>query len=115
MNLLKGITIKNKYNNMRLTIKNYKAIIGQTLPNTDWLVSDVSEDSEWYHFYCRIENGIGYATSVRLKRDGVWEHNQWKYRFWHPPGYGISQITTDWFADINNAKSVIGSELKKLI
>jgi hypothetical protein len=100
---------------MILTIKNYKAIIGQTLPDTDWLVSDVSESEDYYCFFCRQENGNGYVTSVRLKRDGFMEHGLWKYKFWHPPGHGISQITPDWFGDMENAKKVIGMEVKKVM
>ena len=97
---------------MRLTIKNYAKLIGQELPDTDWLVSDVSESEDYYCFFCRQIGGNGYVTSVRLKRDGFKEHGLWKYRFWHPPGHGISQITTDWFADMDNAKSVIGKQIK---
>ena len=99
---------------MRLTIKNYAKLIGQELPDTDWLVSDVSESEDYYCFFCR-QTDSGYMTSVRLKRDGFKEHGLWKYRFWHPPGHGISQISTKWFSDMENAKKVIGMEVKKLI
>jgi len=104
---------------MKLTIKNWNKIIGarvlsQSLSKSDWIVSDVSVSEDYYCFFCREENGNGYMTSVRLKRDGFQEGGQWKYRFWHPPGHGISQVTTDFFANIDNAISIIGNELKKL-
>jgi len=99
---------------MRLTIKNYKKIIGHTLPDTDWLISDVSESEDYYSFFCLQEGGTGYITNVRLKRDGFQEGGEWKYQFWKPPGHGIAQITYDWFADMENAKKVIGIEVKKI-
>jgi hypothetical protein len=101
---------------MVLTIKNPYKIIGQKLPTTDWLVCDVVETAGYYSFLCREENvGGGQITNVRLEREGFREGSQWKFRYWQPPGYGISQITLDWFGDMENAVYSIGSELKKLI
>jgi hypothetical protein len=102
---------------MKLTIKNAYKIIGQKLPSTDWLVSDVSESDIMYTFVCREENVkyTSHLTNVRLERDGVKEGSEWKFRYWTPPGHGVSQITTDWFGDMENAVHSIASELKKLI
>jgi hypothetical protein len=101
---------------MKLTIKNPYKIMGQKLPTTDWLVCDVVETDIMYTFICREENGNGgHLTNVRLNRYGVKEGSEWKFRYWQPPGYGISQITLDWFGDMENAVYSIGSELKKLI
>ena len=101
---------------MKLTIKNLEKIIGQKLPTTDWLVCDVVITAECYSFLCREENGNGgQITNVRLNRDGVKEGSEWKFRYWQLVGYGKSQVTTDWFGDMENAKYSIAQELKKLI
>jgi len=101
---------------MKLKIKNLGKIIGQKLPTTNWLVSDVVESSEYYSFFCRQENvNGGQITNVRLQRDGFKEGSEWKFRYWQAPGYGVSQITTDWFGDMENAVYSIAQELKKLI
>jgi hypothetical protein len=101
---------------MKLTIKNAYKMIGQKLPSTDWLVSDVSESDIMYTFVCLEENGnAGHLTNVRLQREGVKEGSEWKFRYWTPPGYGVSQVTLDWFGDMENAVHSIASELKKLI
>jgi hypothetical protein len=90
--------------------------MGQKLPTTNWLVSDVVESAEYYSFQCRQENvNGGHIVNVRLQRDGFKEGSEWKFRYWQAPGYGISQVTTDWFGDMENAVYSIASELKKLI
>ena len=101
---------------MKLKIKNLGKIIGQKLPTTNWLVSDVVETDNFYSFLCRQENvNGGQITNVRLQRDGIKEGSEWKFRYWQPPGYGISQVTLDWFGDMGNAVYSIAQELKKLI
>jgi len=101
---------------MKLKIKNLGKIIGQKLPTTNWLVSDVVETDNFYSFLCRQENvNGGQITNVRLNRDGIKEGSEWKFRYWQPTGYGVSQITTDWFGDMENAVYSIAQELKKLI
>ena len=100
---------------MKLTIKNPYKIMGQKLPTTDWLVCDVVEMAECYSFLCRQENGGGHITNIRLNRDGFMEGGEWKFRYWQPPGWGISQVTLDWFGDMENAVYSIAGELKKLI
>jgi len=101
---------------MKLKIKNLGKIIGQKLPTTNWLVSDVVETDNFYSFLCRQENvNGGQITNVRLQRDGFKEGSEWKFRYWQAPGYGPSQVTIDWFGDMGNAVHSIASELKKLI
>jgi hypothetical protein len=102
---------------MKLTIKNYKKIIGQHLEDTDWMVCDVSETDEWYCFSCMQTNTntrpFGHISNIRLRRDGIKE-GEWKYRFWHTTNQSYHQITADWFADMDNARSAIAIELRKL-
>lgn len=100
---------------MKLTIKNPYKIMGQKLPTTDWLVCDVVESAECYSFLCRQENGGGQIANVRLNRDGFREGGEWKFKYWTPPGHGRSQVTLDWFGDMENAVYSIAGELKKLI
>lgn len=101
---------------MKLTIKNYKRIIGERLDDTDWIVTDVVETDEWYSFLCMQTNTntrpFGHITNIRLRRDGVKE-GEWKYRFWHTVGQSYHQVTADWFADMDNARWAIASEIKK--
>jgi len=80
----------------------------------DWLVSDITESADMYSFLCREENSP-HMVNVRLERDGFMEGSQWKFKYWTPPGHGKSQITADWFGDMENAVHSIASELKKLI
>ena len=98
---------------MKLKIKNPYKIMGQKLPTTDWLVCDVVETDNFYSFCCRQENGnSGQITNVRLNRVGIKEGSEWKFRYWQPPGYGISQVTMDWFGDMENAVYSIAQQLK---
>lgn len=99
---------------MKLTITNYPKMIGQRLGVDKWLISDISESADLYSFLCREENS-SHMVNVRLERDGFREGNQWKFRYWTPPGHGISQVTTDWFCHMSNATISIANELKKLI
>jgi hypothetical protein len=101
---------------MKLTIKNPYKIMGQKLPYHEFVVCDVVETAEYYTFLCREENGNGgQITNVRLNRDGIKEGSEWKFRYWQAPGYNVSQVTTDWFGDMENAVYSIAQELKKLI
>lgn len=99
---------------MKLKIKNFKKIVGKQLDG--WVIEDVVESEEYYSFLCRefdSQPTYGHISNVRLKRDGVKE-GEWKYRFWKPANYpAYSQVTADWFANPDNAVSVIETELKK--
>ena len=99
---------------MKLTITNYPKMIGQRLGVDKWLISDINESADLYSFLCREENSP-HMVNVRLERDGFREGNQWKFKYWTPPGYGTSQITVDWFADMGNASVSIANELQKLL
>ena len=100
---------------MKLTIKNFKKIIGRQLDG--WVVEDVMEDNEHYSFLCRCLKSelsiYGHISNVRLIREGV-DEGEWKYRFWKPSNYpAYHQVTADYFSDIRNACSMIEIELKK--
>ena len=100
---------------MKLKIKNYNKIIGGKLrDDTEWIIRDVVESDEYYGFWCEIPTSPGFSTNVRLIRDGILEHGEWKYRFWRPANWsGYSQVTADWFADMDNAKYIVSMELEK--
>ena len=110
----------NHLNNkrMKLTIRNYHKLIGkEVLDISGWTIYDVHESDDYYTFVCENladKNSMyGPMVNIRLRRDGVKE-GEWKFRFWHTIDQAYHQITTDWFADMDNARRAIGMELKKL-
>jgi hypothetical protein len=99
---------------MKLNIIGLYKMIGQTV-GKGWLVSDVSETDGYYCFLCRKVDTGGHLTNVRLRRDGVFDHNDgsWGFHFWWPyDGQPTSFVTPDWFADMDNAKQAILMELE---
>ena len=91
---------------MKLTIKNYKRIIGAYRNHA---IVDAEELPDYYSFTVR-NNDTGDCQNVFVKRDGRIDNDgDWVYHFGQG-SHNTQSVTADWFGDMGNAVSAIISE-----
>jgi hypothetical protein len=95
---------------MRLTIKNYKNIIGSYISGHS--IVNVVELPDCYSFTVRSKTG-GYGD-VFVKRDGRKDQDgDWIYHFGHG-SHNTQSVTPGWFGNMANAVTAIISEYETL-
>jgi len=96
---------------MKLTIKNYDKIIREW-PNI--VITDVKERDAYYLFNCHYP-GSGLDYWVKLSR---YQMNTmpgiYAFPFIASDGSQTQGVTSDWFADMDNAVSVIEQEFHRV-
>ena len=96
---------------MKLTIRNYNKIVNEW-PNI--VIRDVIETDHCYKFNCRYP-GSGLDYWVTLSRNlmntmpGIYA-----FPFIASDGSQTQGVTSDWFADMDNAVSVIEQEFTRV-
>ena len=91
---------------MKLTIKNYKKIIGTYGSNS---IIDATETPDYYSFTVKNNNSGDYQV-VFVKRNGrIDADGDWLYHFGHG-SQNTQSVTPGWFGDMGNAVSAIISE-----
>jgi len=91
---------------MRLTINNYKKIIG--IYGNHAIVNAV-ETLDYYTFTVKDIDEVKY-TDVFVKRNGRIDNDgEWVYHFGHG-SHNTQSVTPDWFGDMVNAVSAVISE-----
>lgn len=91
---------------MRLTINNYRKIIG--IYGNHAIVNAV-ETSDYYTFTVKDIDEVKYGD-VFVKRNGRIDNDgEWVYHFGHG-SHNTQSVTPDWFGDMVNAVSAIISE-----
>lgn len=96
---------------MKLTIKNYNKIINEW-PNI--VIRDVVETNNDYRFNCRY-HGSGFDYWVTLSRHQMNTMTGiYAFPFIASDGSQTQGVTTDWFADMDNAVRVIEQEFQRV-
>ena len=91
---------------MKLTINNYKKIIGTYGSNS---IVDASQFSDYYSFTVK-NNNSGNRHTVWVKRNGrIDAEGDWVYHFGHG-SQNTQSVTPGWFGDMANAVIAIISE-----
>ena len=92
---------------MRLTIQNYKNIIGTY---GKWAIVNVVELPDYYSFTVKEPNNAAKYKDIVVKRNGRFDNDgEWVYHFGN--GSHNSQcVTPKWFENKENAVSAILSE-----
>ena len=91
---------------MKLTIKNYKKIIGNYSRHA---IVNAVELPEYYSFTVKSHNTGGYRD-VFVKRDGrIDADGDWIYHFGHG-SHNTQCVTIKWFGELGNAVSAVISE-----
>jgi hypothetical protein len=90
---------------MKLTIKNYKKIIGTYGSNS---IVNVVELQDYYCF--TVKNATGGYRDIFVKRNGkIDSDGDWLYHFGHG-SQNTQSVTPGWFGDMTNAVSAVISE-----
>ena len=96
---------------MKLTIKNYDKIIG------DWAnitIIDVKEMDECYLFNCHYPgSSLDYWVTLSRHQMNTMP-GIWAFPFIDSDGSQTQGVTSDWFADMDNAVSVIEQEFQRV-
>jgi hypothetical protein len=91
---------------MKLTIKNYKKIIGHYGNHS---IVNAVELPEYYSFTVKSHN-TGSYRDVFVKRDGrIDADGDWIYHFGHG-SHNTQCVTIKWFGELGNAVSAVISE-----
>jgi hypothetical protein len=95
---------------MKLTIKNYKRIIGVYRNHS---IVNAVETPDYYSFTVKSDSTGGYGD-VFVKRNGRIDNDgDWIYHFGHG-SHNTQSVTPDWFGDMGNAVSAIISEYETI-
>jgi len=91
---------------MKLTIKNYRKIIGHY---GDHSIVNAVETPDYYSFTVKSDSTGGYRD-VFVKRNGRIDNDgDWVYHFGHG-SYNTQCVTIKWFGELGNAVSAVISE-----
>lgn len=91
---------------MKLTINNYKKIIGNY---TTHAIVNAVETPDYYSFTVKSHSTVGYRD-VFVKRNGrIDAEGDWIYHFGHG-SHNTQCVTIKWFGELGNAVSAVISE-----
>ena len=91
---------------MKLTIKNYKNILGEY---GKWTIINAVELPDYYVFSVMVNGKITSARDVFVKRNGRFDNDgEWIYHFGR--NNSTQCVTPKWFGDKVNAVSAIVNE-----
>jgi hypothetical protein len=91
---------------MKLTINNYKKIIGHYGNHS---IIDATETPDYYSFTVKNHTSVSYEV-VFVKRNGrIDAEGDWLYHFGHG-SQNTQSVTPGWFGNMGNAVSAIISE-----
>ena len=102
----------------KLTIVNWNKIMGCTFCDERYLASNFVDNEQYLEFWFKDldDKHMHKGHWIRIQRDAKWDvqEQKWMYQI-HRPDYKLHFVSSDWFADIDNARSSFEDVLKETI